>query len=62
MNIKQINSWTNFFIILYFGMLFIYVFNPHPVIIKKNINSTKKLEKIFKDKNGGKYKFETDNN
>ena len=30
--------------------------------MKKNINSTKKLEKIFKDKNGEKYKFQVDNN
>ena len=57
MNIKKINTWTNFFIILYVGMLFTYIFSPEPYIINKNINSTKKLQKIFKDKKGGKYKF-----
>lgn len=62
MDIEKINIWTNFFIIIYIGMLFIYIFSPNPIIINKNINSTKKLKKIFKDKNGEKYKFETDNN
>ena len=62
MNIKKINTWTNFFIILYVGMFFTYVFSPNPYIINKNINSTIKLEKVYKDKNGEKYKFQVDNN
>ncbi len=61
MDIQKFNTWTNFFIILYVGMFFIYIFNPNPVIINKNINSTKKLKKIFKDKNGEKYKFQVNN-
>lgn len=62
MDIQKFNTWTNFFIILYFGMLSTYILSSQPVIIKKNINSTKKLEKIFKDKNGEKYQFQVDNN
>jgi hypothetical protein len=62
MDIQKINTWTNFFIILYFGMLVTYIFSSNPIVMKKNINSTKKLEKIFKDKNGEKYKFQLDNN
>ena len=57
MNINKIDTWTNFFIILYIGMLFVYIFSPNPHIINKNINSTKKLKKVYKDKNGEKYKF-----
>ena len=57
MNIKKINTWTNFFIILYVGMFFTYVLSPDPYIINKNINSTKKLKKVYKDKNGKKFKF-----
>jgi len=62
MDIQKINTWTNFFIILYFGMLVTYIFSSNPIVMKKNINSTKKLEKIFKDKNGEKYQFQVDNN
>lgn len=57
MDINQYNTWTNFFIILYVGMLYVYISSPQPVIIFKNIKSKKELKKIFKDKNGNKYQY-----
>ena len=57
MDINQYNTWTNFFLILYVGMLYVYITSPQPVIIFKNIKSKKELKKIFKDKNGNKYQY-----
>ena len=57
MDINQYNTWTNFFLILYVGMLYVYITSPQPVIIFKNIKSKKELKKIFKDKNGNQYQY-----
>ena len=57
MEINQYNTWTNFFLILYVGMLYVYITSPQPVILFKNIKSKKELKKIFKDKNGNKYQY-----
>lgn len=57
MDINQYNTWTNFFLILYIGMLYVYITSPQPVIIFKNIKYKKELKKIFKDKNGNKYQY-----
>ena len=57
MDINQYNTWTNFFLILYVGMLYVYISSPQPVILFKNIKSKKELKKIFKDKNGNQYQY-----
>jgi hypothetical protein len=57
MDINQYNTWTNFFLILYMGMLYVYIISPQPVILFKNIQSKKELKKIFKDKNGNQYQY-----
>ena len=52
----KLNSWTTFFIILYLGMLLIYLTIPNPVLINKVLKK-KYLKESYKDKHGNLYNF-----